>query len=130
MNIDRTNRFRPRTIAGFWLCLAILGNGCSSNAKTGLSSSGGTTASGGNTAQGGSTVGGGRTGQGGTTAVGGTMVSGGTSTSGTGGASGSGGSQGVCSGRPSTCFALCQGGVGCECYCPSSGGAGGSSTAT
>jgi len=95
MNIDRTNRFRPRTIAGFWLCLAILGNGCSSNAKTGLSSSGGTTASGGNTAQGGSTVGGGRTGQGGTTAVGGTMVSGGTSTSGTGGASGSSGSQ-VC----------------------------------
>jgi hypothetical protein len=113
---------------GVGLFLAgLVGLACSN--QSGLHSSGGTTASGGNTAQGGSTVSGGRTGQGGTTAVGGTMTSGGTSASGTGGASGSGGSQGVCSGRPSTCFALCQGGE-CECYCPSSGGAGGSSTAT
>ena len=124
MNTDRPNRFRSCIVGAFGLSLAMLGSGCSSNAKTGLHSSGGTTASGGITAQGGST-----SLRGGITAGGGTMISGGSSAFGTGGAAGSGGSQNVCSGRPSTCFALCQGGE-CDCYCPSSGGAGGSSTAT
>jgi hypothetical protein len=73
---------------------------------------------------------GGSSAQGGTKAFGGTMISGGTSASGTGGISGSGGRNDVCSGRPSTCVALCQGGTACVCYCPESGGAGGSSTAT
>jgi hypothetical protein len=81
MNTDRLNRFRLRTIAAPWLCLAILGSGCSSNSKTGLHSSGGTTTSGGTTAQGGSMVNGGSTGHGGN---GGTTGTGGVSSSGGG----------------------------------------------
>ena len=81
MNTYPPNRFRLYTVAGFGLCLATLGSGCSSNAKTGLSSSGGTTGSGGTTAQGGSTVSGGNTGQGGNGGITGT---GGASSSGSG----------------------------------------------
>jgi hypothetical protein len=35
--------------------------------------------------------------------------------------SGYGGNENVCSGMPSSCFFLCQGGVGCEHDCPRSG---------
>jgi hypothetical protein len=81
MNTNRLNRFRLCTIAAFGLCFAMLGSGCSSNAKTGLHSSGGTMASGGTTAQGGSTVSGGSADQGGN---GGTAGVGGASSSSTG----------------------------------------------
>jgi len=74
MNTDRLNRFRLRTIAAPWLCLAILGSGCSSNTKTGLHSSGGTAASGGTTAQGGSMVSDGSTGHGGNGGIAGPAV--------------------------------------------------------
>jgi len=62
--------------------------------------------------------------------AGGTLGPGGTGGASTGGAGSgtagaSGGSQDVCSGMPPTCFALCEGGVGCQCFCPGSGGAGG-----
>lgn len=64
------------------------------------------------------------TGGGGSAGVGGAAGSGamGGSTS-AGGASASGGTGGVCSGRPSSCFPLCEGGL-CDCYCPGTGGAG------
>jgi len=63
---------------------------------------------------------------GGTLSNGGVLGTGGIPGSGTGGVSGTGGSNDVCSGRPSTCVPLCQGGVACVCSCPGSGGAGGS----
>ena len=133
MSTYRPNRFRLYVVGALGLSFAVFGSGCSSNPKTGFSSSGGTTVFGGATAQGGSTVSGGSTGQGGTstqggtTAAGGTMISGGISASGTGGATGSGGSQSTC---PSSCFLVCQEDPPCNCYCPNSGGAGGSTTAT
>lgn len=81
MNIDRPNRFRLYTVSVLWLCLAILGSGCSSNTKTGLHSYSGTTATGGNAAQGGSMVSGGSADQGGN---GGKAGAGGASSSSTG----------------------------------------------
>ena len=81
MNTDELNHSRPCTIAVFGLCLAILGSGCGSNAKTGLHSAGGTTAIGGITAQGGSTLSGGSTATGGS---GGIAGAGGTSSSSSG----------------------------------------------
>jgi len=87
--------------------------------------------SGGSTAGAGGVATGGRTGDGLAGGARGTLGPGGAggasiggAGSGTAGASGR--SQDVCSGMPPTCFALCEGGVGCQCFCPASGGAGGS----
>ena len=65
---------------------------------------------------------------GGSSAVGGSSVAGGSSaaagSSAVGGSSAAGGSWGsVCSGHPSSCYPMCQGGL-CECFCPNTGGAG------
>ena len=86
--------------------------------------------SGGSTAGAGGVATGGRTGVGLAGGAGGTLGPGGAGGASTGGAGSgtagaSGGSQDVCSGMPPTCFALCEGGVGCQCFCPGSGGAGG-----